>query len=249
MKSRLELLCLQCFVICVAALRGSRVPARSLRCSTTAGLSAVSVTDPEAWPLGSVAFSLLPLFPGSRRKTLQTTVVKDKIWTHDQAQGIVNVNVPVRQTVIKLKGGGLWVHNPVAPTEEHLAMIRALEAEHGAVKHIVLGTVALEHKVVDSTLSTWEAAAQFLLIFSLSPSTSPSLRPQPGPGQALAGPFSSAFPNAAVWLQPGQWSFPIQLPPALFGFRAPRMLPTDKALVPHAHAFQSDTMCIPAFIF
>ena len=65
----------------------------------------------------------------------------------DQVQGVVNVNVPVRATIIKLKRGGLWVHNPVAPTPEHLGLVRALEAAHGPVKHIVLGTVGLEHKV------------------------------------------------------------------------------------------------------
>jgi len=130
-----------------------------------------------------VAFSLLPLAPGKRRKTLQQVIVPGKVWTHDQIQGVVNVNVPVRETVVKLAGGGggLWVHNPVAPTKEHLAMVRALEAEHGPVKHIVLGTVALEHK-------------------------------------ALAGPFAAAFPDAEVWLQPGQWSFPIHIPAPLFGF-------------------------------
>jgi hypothetical protein len=59
----------------------------------------------------------------------------------------VNVNVPVRATVIKLRDGGLWVHNPVAPTNEHIQMIRDLENVHGPVEHIVLGTVGLEHKV------------------------------------------------------------------------------------------------------
>lgn len=53
-------------------------------------------------------------------------------------------------TVIKLEkspGGGLFVYAPVAPTGECMAMIRKLEAEHGPVKHIVLGTLGLEHKV------------------------------------------------------------------------------------------------------
>ena len=53
-------------------------------------------------------------------------------------------------TVIKLEntpGGGLFVYAPVAPTGECLAMLRKLEAEHGPVKHIVLGTLGLEHKV------------------------------------------------------------------------------------------------------
>lgn len=96
----------------------------------------------------------------------------------------MNVNVPVRETVIKLKsteGGGLWIHNPVAPTPEHLAQIRELEATHGPVRHIVLGSLGLEHK-------------------------------------ALAGPFAAQFPDATVWLQPGQWSFPLPTPNFLYGF-------------------------------
>jgi len=101
------------------------------------------------WPLGKIAFSFLPLAGGSRRATVEQTVVPNKMWTHDQIQGIVNVNVPVRQTVIALSpqsGGGLWVHNPVGPTPELLRMMKNLEAKHGPVRHIVLGTVALEHK-------------------------------------------------------------------------------------------------------
>lgn len=96
------------------------------------------------WPTGKVAFSLLPLAgTNSRRATVQEEVVKDSIWTHDQIQGVVNVNVPVRQTVIRLESGGLWVHNPVAPTPQLIKMMRSLENRYGPVKHIVLGTVAL----------------------------------------------------------------------------------------------------------
>lgn len=128
------------------------------------------------WPLGKVAFSLLPLAGTStRRATVEAEILDDTIWTHDQIQGIVNVNVPVRQTVIKLKGGGLWVHNPVAPTPQLLQMMKSLEERYGAVRHIVLGTVALEHK-------------------------------------ATFGPFCQNFPTATVWINPGQWSFPVDLP-------------------------------------
>jgi len=100
-----------------------------------------------SWPLGKVAFSLLPLAGTySRRATVEETIVENTIWTHDQIQGVVNVNVPVRQTVVKLHDGGLWIHNPVAPTPQLLQMVHELERQHGPVKHIVLGTVALEHK-------------------------------------------------------------------------------------------------------
>uniref|UniRef100_A0A7S2AMT3 DUF4336 domain-containing protein n=1 Tax=Octactis speculum TaxID=3111310 RepID=A0A7S2AMT3_9STRA len=151
------------------------------------GLSSATIDVPPSeqaysWPLGRFAFSLIPLAPGERRRTVEECVIRDQIWTHDQIQGIVNVNVPVRQTVIALKGGGLWVHNPVAPTDELLSMMRDLEAKYGPVKHVVLGTVALEHK-------------------------------------ATAGPFSKCFPDAQVWLQPGQWSFPVSVPCFIYGFQ------------------------------
>jgi hypothetical protein len=149
--------------------------------STTAmvvGVPTPPFTPDVSWPLGKVAFSLLPLAGTStRRATVQEEIVKDTIWTFDQVQGIVNVNVPVRQTVVALSpeaGGGLWVHNPVAPTPQLRRMMQTLVATYGPVRHIVLGTVALEHK-------------------------------------ATFGPFSQLYPNATVWIQPGQWSFPLGL--------------------------------------
>ena len=39
------------------------------------------------WGLGQVAFSLLPLAPGPRRKTIFEEVVKNQIFTMDQIQG------------------------------------------------------------------------------------------------------------------------------------------------------------------
>lgn len=166
---------------------------------TTSGFLVPTPTkDPAlSWPLGKVAFSLLPLAgTSSRRATVQEEVVPDSIWTHDQIQGIVNVNVPVRQTVVRLSPtdssndgkGGLWVHNPVAPTPQLLEMMDKLVEQYGPVRHIVLGTVALEHK---ATLAA----------------------------------FASHYPEATVWLQPGQWSFPIDIPVELYGLvqRGPRL--------------------------
>lgn len=146
------------------------------------------------WNLGKFAFSLLPLAPGARRKTLFKEVVKGKIWTADQVQGVVNVNVPVRSVIVKLSDGGLLVYNPVAPTKEVRDYIKGLEGKYGEVRHIVLGSLGLEHK-------------------------------------ALAGPFSQYFKDSQVWLQPGQWSFPVNLPSWFFGFpfgSKMTVLPTDE---------------------
>ena len=54
--------------------------------------------------------------------------------------------VPVRMSIVKLSGGGLFILNPIAATRELLDMVHELEKEHGPVKHVVLSTVAIEHK-------------------------------------------------------------------------------------------------------
>jgi hypothetical protein len=167
-------------------------PSAALARATKFLVPTPSKTREMSWPLGKVAFSLLPLAGTStRRATVEEEVVKDTIWTHDQIQGIVNVNVPVRQTVIRLQqesGGGLFVHNPVAPTPELLKKMDRLVTKYGPIRHIVLGTVALEHKA-----------------------TFPD--------------FASKFPNATVWIQPGQWSFPAAVPIEFYGLkqRGPRL--------------------------
>lgn len=148
---------------------------------TSEAITVPAFEDKYAWPLGSIAFSLLPLAPGRRRKTILEEVVPSKLWTLDQLQGIINVNVPVRSVVIKLRDGGLFVYNPIAPTPECIELLRQLEFNHGPVRHILLATVGLEHK-------------------------------------AFLGPFSRRFPAAKVWVQPGQWSFPINLPSTFLGF-------------------------------
>lgn len=88
--------------------------------------------------------------PGSLAPSGPLRVRHGQVWTFDQLQGILYVIVPVRMTIVKLEntpGGGLLVYAPVAPTGECLSMVRALEAQHGPVRHIVLGTLGLEHKV------------------------------------------------------------------------------------------------------
>jgi len=138
----------------------------------TESSSAISA-DLTSWPLGKVAFSLLPIAGTySRRATVEKEVIPNTIWTFDQIQGIVNVNVPVRQIVIKLSeeaGGGLLVHNPVAPTKQLLLMMDDLQKKHGPVRHIILGTVALEHKGTCAILiSRKKPECKCLMDFKLS---------------------------------------------------------------------------------
>ncbi|KPQ31344.1 MAG: protein of unknown function containing DUF4336 domain, partial [Phormidium sp. OSCR] len=57
----------------------------------------------------------LPIYPYGQRRTLRREVVRDRLWTFDQLQGIFYVVVPIRMTVLKLDAGGLLVYAPIAP--------------------------------------------------------------------------------------------------------------------------------------
>ena len=191
------------------ALATATVPftpgAGAIDATATATPTAIAIASPPfnkdlTWPLGKIAFSLLPLAGTStRRATVQECIVPDTIWTMDQIQGVVNVNVPIRQTVVRLSeaaGGGLLIYNPVAPTPQLLKMVKELEEKYGPVRHLVLGTVALEHK-------------------------------------ATFGAFAELHPKATVWLQPGQWSFPLPVSVEFLGVtqRGPRLreIPNSRA--------------------
>lgn len=130
-------------------------------------------------------WGILPVGPYKRKKTVMETIVDGEVWTFDQKFGILNVQVPLRMTVIKMSGGGLFVYDPIAATPELLGMMKDLVAKHGPVKHVVLGSVAIEHKV-------------------------------------YAGVFAQKFPTAKVWVQPGQYAFPQNLPIPYLGFPAGR---------------------------
>lgn len=130
-------------------------------------------------------WGVLPVGTYKTKKTLLQEIVPDSIWTFDQKFGILNVQVPIRMTVVKLNGGGLFVYNPVAATPECVDMLKDLIKKHGPVKHIVVGSVALEHK-------------------------------------AYAGVLAQKFPTADVWLAPGQYSFPVNLPNPFLGYPSAR---------------------------
>lgn len=125
---------------------GRRPLLRSLAGATAASLAAPAVAT--LGPESEYPFWLaLPVAPYSRRKTIRTDLGRG-VWTFDQMIGIYYVHVPIRMTVVKLRRGGLFVYAPVAATPECLALLRELVDAHGPVKHIVLPSVAVEHKVL-----------------------------------------------------------------------------------------------------
>ncbi len=146
----------------------------------------------QRWPW----WPLLPLYPYGRRATLVRELIKERLWSFEQLQGVWYVAVPIRMTVLRLRHG-LLLHAPVAPTAEVVAQLRQLEGRYGPVRSIVLPTASgLEHKL-------------------------------PVPAMARA------FPGAEVWVTPGQWSYPLPLPPAWLGFPASRTRVLFQDGVPH----------------
>lgn len=106
------------------------------------------------WPI-------LPLYPYSQRRTICAEVIQDTLWMFEQIQGVFYVVTPIRMTVVKLEAGGLLVYAPVAPTEECLGLVQALEARHGTIKYIILPTVSgLEHKVFVGPFAQQFSSAQ-----------------------------------------------------------------------------------------
>jgi len=95
-----------------------------------------------------------------KRATVRRELVPGRIWSFEQVQGLIYVHVPVRMTAVKLDAGGLLLYSAVAPTEECLRLLAEVEATAGAVRHILLPTVALEHKYFAGAFADARPAAQ-----------------------------------------------------------------------------------------
>ncbi|KAL3925592.1 MAG: hypothetical protein SGILL_000315 [Bacillariaceae sp.] len=157
-----------------------------------AGLGVSFLGTRENKPTDYGLWGVLPVGTYKSKKTISREIVPGKIWTFDQKFGILNVQVPLRMTVVKLSSdGGLFLYNPVAATPECVDMLKDLIQQHGPLKHIVVGSVALEHKV-------------------------------------YAGVLAQKFPKTQVWLTPGQYSFPVNLPDPFLGFPASRTKPVPQ---------------------
>ena len=160
----------------------------------------------------------VPLYPYGKRRTLRTEVVKDRIWTFDQLQGILYVAVPIRMSVVKLEEGGLLIYAPVAPTRECIRLLKELVAEHGDVKYIILPTISgLEHKVFVGPFARRFPNAQvfvapnqwsFPLNLPLSWLGFPAKRTHILPSDSSKTPFASQFDYAMLG--------PIELGPGRF---------------------------------
>ena len=139
---------------------------------------------------------------------MRRELISGRIWAFDQVQGVIYVHVPVRMTVVKLDAGGLFVYAPVAPTTECLQLLTELEATHGPVRHILLPSLALEHKYFAGAFAgarpgaqLWVASAQYsfpldlpLALQGFPPGTRLLPDEQPPEGSAAAPEWAAQLP-------------------------------------------------------
>lgn len=186
-----------------------------------------------SWPF----WPAVPLYPYGRRRTLRQEVVKDRVWTFDQLQGIFYTTVPIRMTVVKLELGGLLVYAPVAPTPECIRLVKELVVEHGDVSYIILPTTSgLEHKVFVGPFARCFPNAlvfvapnqwSFPLNLPLSWLGFPGKRTEVLPENSADAPFAAEFDYVVLDINLGQGSFGEV---ALFHKRTRTLLVTDSVL-------------------
>lgn len=127
-----------------------------------------------------------PLYGDATRETIKKPLISSdnddnhncNIWALEQNLELGPLETPLRCVVVRLDDGTLWVHAPLAPTEEFFELVEACAKNNGGssnpadlIAHVVVPTYALEHKVfVKDALQRW--------------------------------------PKAKLWTAPGQFSFP-----------------------------------------
>ncbi|MDX2098421.1 MAG: DUF4336 domain-containing protein [Leptolyngbyaceae cyanobacterium bins.59] len=166
-----------------------------------------------SWPF----WFTVPLYPYRNRRTICREVIPDTLWTFDQLQGILYTVVPIRMTIVKLQAGGLLIYAPIAPTPECIRWVKALVADHGEVKYILLPTSSgLEHKVFVGPFARFFPNAQvfvaphqwsFPVNLPLSWLGFPSKRTHVLPPNSVDAPFGDEFDYAILDIDLGQGAF------------------------------------------
>ena len=114
-----------------------------------------------------------PFYGDDERATMLKTIVPNRVWCLEQNLAVGPLETPLRCVVIRLEDDSLWVHAPLAPTEEFFRLIER-DGIGGTVKHVVVPTYALEHKV-------------------------------------FARDACDRWPDADLWIAPGQFAFPVEV--------------------------------------
>jgi len=114
-----------------------------------------------------------PLGPITERRTVQSELVKGRVYGFAQELRLSGITANSRCTVIRTATNELVVYDPVAPTQEFLEQLENLNAP---VKHILLGATTYEHKTFVGPFSrkfpaakVWAVPDQFAWPLDLAP--------------------------------------------------------------------------------
>ena len=67
-----------------------------------------------------------PFYGDDERATMLKTIVPNRVWCLEQNLAVGPLETPLRCVVIRLEDDSLWVHAPLAPTEEFFASSNAM---------------------------------------------------------------------------------------------------------------------------
>ncbi|KAL7538647.1 hypothetical protein ACHAWF_006158 [Thalassiosira exigua] len=96
-----------------------------------------------------------PLYGPSERVTILRGV-SPSVWALEQSLILGPLETPLRCVVVRLRDGSLWVHAPLAPTDQFFDLV---ESCGNKVSHVVVPTYALEHKIfAKDALERWPDA-------------------------------------------------------------------------------------------
>ena len=100
-----------------------------------------------------------PLYGGATKETVRRRV-GENIWVLEQNLELGPLQTPLRCVVIRLQDGNLWVHAPLAPTDEFFGLVEGIgNGSAQCVAHVIVPTYALEHKIfVKDALVRWPKA-------------------------------------------------------------------------------------------
>lgn len=126
------------------------LPAPMAVSQTVAATSSAAADSDAEKPAGGRGYINLtgfpfPLGPFTERRTVQTELVPGKVYGFEQEQSLSGITANVRSVVFRMEDNHLLVYNPVAPTQEFLAMLDGLK--HDGVSHVLLGATTYEHKI------------------------------------------------------------------------------------------------------
>jgi hypothetical protein len=143
-------------VIRAAVLASGLVSSASSSCGVANAIEEVDVDTKRSY-FQRFPTLFAPLYGDATRETIKRQV-GDNIWALEQNLELGPLETPLRCVVIRLNDddGSLWVHAPLAPTEEFFQLV---ESCGGRVAHVVVPTYALEHKIfVKDALLRWPNA-------------------------------------------------------------------------------------------